>query len=234
MTKIQKLEKKLIRFEETSKNFLASIFEAEVHEIARATAALVRFQLKIRPRLRLIVKALPVLAMLFLASSTAVAYLKPREAQVKINGQPILVAEDKPLPVVDTSPAIVQTIGALRSPFEYRMPINGPISQGYRFYHRGLDITSPMGTPIKPVGPGIVKFTGFMADGHGNVVIVDHGDGLETLYAHMGKIYVGVGNAIDTNDSLGTVGLTGRTTGPHVHFEVIDRGVLVNPDNLIQ
>ena len=113
------------------------------------------------------------------------------------------------------------------------MPIGGHISQGFRNYHRALDITSPLGTPIKPVGAGVVEFAGFTKDGKGNIVIVDHGDGLKTLYAHMGKIYVGVGNQVTTEDVLGTVGLTGRTTGPHVHFEVYDRGFAVNPQNLL-
>lgn len=233
MIKIQKLEQRIIKFEETSKNLLTSIFEAEVREVAKATAALVRFQLKIRPRLRLVVKALPGLTLIFLASSTAVAYIKPHEAEIKINGQAILVARDKPAGGKGVS-EIAQTVGALRSPFLYEKPVDGHVSQGYRYYHRALDITSPLGTPIKPVGPGVVEFAGFAADGKGNIVIVDHGDDLKTLYAHMGKIQVGVGNAVDVDDTLGTVGLTGRTTGPHVHFEVIDRGNLVNPGNLIQ
>lgn len=229
---IRRLELKLIRAEQKTKNLAASIFEAEVHDLARATVALGRLQLKIRPRLRLISKAIPALTLIFLASSTAVAYIKPREAEIKIAGQAILVARDKPA-AGEGTPEITQTIGALRSPFLYEKPIDGQISQGYRSYHRALDITSPLGTPIKPVGPGVVEFAGFVPDGKGNIVIVDHGDDLKTLYAHMGKIYVGVGNAVDTNDTLGTVGLTGRTTGPHVHFEVYDRETLVNPGNLI-
>lgn len=233
MTKIRKLELKLIRFEQAANGLLASIFEAEVHELARAAFIFSQFQLKIRPRLRLVVKALPGLTLLFLASSTAVAYIKPHEAEIKINGQAILVARDKPAGGKGVS-EIAQSVGAIRSPFLYEKPVDGHVSLGYRSYHRALDITSPLGTPIKPVGPGVVEFAGFVADGKGNIVIVDHGDDLKTLYAHMGKIQVGVGNAVDVDDSLGTVGLTGRTTGPHVHFEVIDRGNLVNPENLIQ
>lgn len=192
---------------------------------------LVVSQIRIRPRAGLLVKVLVILALAFLASSKAVAYLEPKEAEVKINGQTILVAEEK-APAAATV-EIAQNIGALRSPFEFDMPINGNISQGYSRYHRALDITSPLGTPIKPIGPGVVEFAGFMPDGKGNVVIVDHGDNLKTLYAHMGKIEVGAGNMVNPSAEVGTVGLTGRTTGPHVHFEVYDQGVAVNPKNLL-
>lgn len=230
---IRKFEKKLISFERTSKDFLASIFEAEVREVAQAFAVLVRFQLKVRPRLRLILKSLPTLTLLFIASSTIVSYIKPHEGDIKIAGQAILVAEDN-LPVEpQVGSEIIQRIESLRSPFLYQKPIDGHVSQGYRSYHRGLDITSPLGTEINPVGPGVVEYAGFIPDGKGNVVIVDHGDELKTLYAHMGKIYVGVGNRVKPGTAIGSVGLTGRTTGPHVHFEVVDRGILVNPENLL-
>lgn len=205
---------------------------ADVQVIGREAIKLAGYQLRIRPRIGLISKVVPVLILAYLASSAAVAYIQPREAGIKINGQAILVAEDQTIHR-EGKAEIVQTIDALRSPFLYEKPIDGPISQGFRSYHRAIDITSPSGTDIKPVGPGIVEFAGFVPDGKGNAVIVDHGDGLKTLYAHMGKIHVGVGNVINTSDSLGTVGLTGRTTGPHVHFEVHDKGVQVNPENLI-
>ena len=69
--------------------------------------------------------------------------------------------------------------------------------------------------------------------GKGNIVIVDHGDGLKSLYAHMGNIYVSVGNEVNPETPLGTVGMTGRTTGPHVHLEIYDKDVAVNPGSIL-
>lgn len=221
------MNKKQKLFKARVKKFKAALKQFRL----KSAYKLVTTQYRIRPRARLLAKVLIILALAFLASSKAVAYIEPKEAEVKINGEAILVAKEK-TPVAAT-PEIAQNIGALRSPFEFDMPINGHVSQGYTRYHRALDITSPLGTPIKPIGPGIVEFAGYMSDGKGNVVIVDHGDNLKTLYAHMGKIEVGAGNMVNPTAEVGTVGLTGRTTGPHVHFEVYDQGVAVNPKNLL-
>ncbi len=64
-------------------------------------------------------------------------------------------------------------------------------------------------------------------------MIVDHGDGLKSLYAHMNRIDVGVGNMVNASMIIGTVGLTGRTTGPHVHIEIIDNGIQVDPASVL-
>ncbi|MEK9146919.1 MAG: M23 family metallopeptidase [Patescibacteria group bacterium] len=233
MTKIRKLELKLIRFENVYKNLLAPILEAEVRELARATFIFTQLQLKIRPRLRLITKALPVLALIYLASSTAVAYLKPREAEIKINGQPVLVAQENLEAKTEGDEGISQAISTKRSPFEFNKPVDGYLSQGYRSYHRAHDIATAYGAAIHPVGSGVVEYAGFTSDGKGNMVVVDHGDSLKSLYAHMGKIQVGVGNLVSSKTIIGTVGLSGRTTGAHVHLEIHDKGVAVNPDNLL-
>lgn len=189
-------------------------------------------QVMIRPRIGLFAKVLVILVITFLATSQAVAYFKPREAEIKINGQPILAVEavsDKSQDEVEIAADIVSR----RSPFEFQKPVGGYISQGYRTYHRALDITGSFNEPIKPLGAGVVEFTGFLADGKGNVVVVDHGDGLKSLYAHMNRIEVGVGNVINTNSTVGTVGLTGRTTGPHVHLEIYDNNVQVDPASIL-
>lgn len=233
MTKIRKLELKLIRFEKASKNLLASVFGTEVRELARAMVIFSQLQLKIRPRLRLVTRALPVLVLIYLASSTAITYLKPREALILINGQPILVASENLEAKTEGDEGISQAISARRSPFEFDKPVDGYLSQGYRSYHRAYDIAVAYGTEIHPVGSGVVEYAGFTSDGKGNVVVVDHGDNLKSLYAHMGKIYVGMGNKVSSKTTIGTVGLTGRTTGAHVHLEVHDNGLAVNPDNLL-
>lgn len=195
--------------------------------------AFVHFQVRIRPRLRLISLVLALLVLLQMGAFTFVSYARPKEAEIKILGQTILVASDGQ--AKDQAPAseISQTIDLRRSPFEFAQPVNGYLSGGYSRYHPAHDIAADLGAPIHPLGAGVVEFTGRVFDGKGNVVIVDHGDGLKSLYAHMGKINVGVGNLVDPAAVLGTVGLTGRTTGPHVHLEIYDNGVIVNPANVL-
>lgn len=190
-------------------------------------------QVQIRPRIRLFAKLLIVLVLALTASSQAIAYLEPKEAEIKINGQPILIGQESTQ--VETEPAEIEAeITSKRSPFDFKLPVEGYVSQGYRSYHRAVDIaTGAVGVPIHALGTGQVEFTGYLADGKGNVVVVNHGDGLKSLYAHMGKIYVGVGNQVDSSSTLGTVGLTGRTTGAHVHLEVYDRDVVINPANVL-
>jgi len=233
---LRKFDRKIGRKVKKFNRDLDKAGKIELEHVAVELAKRVHFQLRIRPRLKLILRILPVLMITFLLSNKALAYLEPKKAEIKINGEAILVASEgnlensKNLGEVE----IRQAVSSKLSPFEFVMPVeNGHISQGYASYHRAFDIATPIGSSIKPVGSGIVEFAGYMPDGKGNVVIVDHGDGLKTLYAHMGKIYVGVGNMVNTDTTVGTIGLTGRTTGPHVHFELYDNGIAVNPSNLL-
>jgi len=189
-------------------------------------------QVKIRPRLKVAIITILSLIIIFQLSSEAVSALKPREAEIKINGKAILVAQDQG-ETTQAEVEINQDLHAKLSPFEFRMPIPGVLSQGYAYYHRANDIAGPLGSPIYPVGAGVIEFAGRVFDGKGNIVVIDHGDGLKSLYAHMGKIEVGVGNTVDTKTAIGTVGLTGHTTGPHVHLEIYDHDVAVNPASVL-
>lgn len=195
--------------------------------------AFLHLQVRIRPRLRLISLVLVLLMPLHVAAFTFVSYARPKEAEIKILGQPILVAAEGQAKDQKPASEISQTIDFSRSPFEFSQPVNGYLSQGFRSYHRAHDIAADFGAPIHPLGSGVVSFAGRVFDGKGNIVIVDHGDGLKSLYAHMDKINVGVGNLVEPATVLGTVGLTGRTTGPHVHLEIYDNGVIVNPANVL-
>lgn len=188
-------------------------------------------QIKIRPRARLFAKFIAVLALLFAVSSPAAAYLEHRRAEFIIGGHQILVAQaaDRPAPEID----INQEVSAHKSPFEFYKPVDGYISQGFSFYHRANDIAAPFGSPVHAIGEGTVAFAGMVYDGHGNTVIIDHGDGLKSAYAHMGRINVGVGNKVDGKTQIGTVGLTGRTTGAHVHMEIIDNDTYVDPSGIL-
>lgn len=189
-------------------------------------------QILIRPRLRLASKAILVGILALIPLSYVSQTVAQNRDKVVVNGHKILVAEATINNTAETND-LDQVIEAKKSPFEFYMPVDGYISQGFSYYHNAVDIASDFGKPIHTLGAGKVVFAGFIADGHGNTVIVEHENGLVSLYAHMGKIYVGVGNEIDTQSPIGTVGLTGRTTGPHVHLEIVDNNIHVDPAGLL-
>jgi murein DD-endopeptidase MepM/ murein hydrolase activator NlpD len=95
-------------------------------------------------------------------------------------------------------------------------------------FHDGIDLAADRGTPIRPFREGTVSFSGRKA-GFGNVVIVDHGKGLESVYGHTDRNLVKTGMKVTRNTILGEVGSTGRSTGPHLHFEVRKSGQSVDP-----
>lgn len=99
--------------------------------------------------------------------------------------------------------------------------------------HRGLDYAAPTGTPAQSVGDGVVTFAGVQG-GYGNVVEVRHGSGHSTLYAHLSKIHVRKGQTVQKGQTIGAVGSTGWSTGPHLHFEFRVNGVHVDPQKVIQ
>jgi murein DD-endopeptidase MepM/ murein hydrolase activator NlpD len=103
------------------------------------------------------------------------------------------------------------------------------VSQGYHLFHPGVDIRAPRGSKITPVRGGIVKLVVSERWGYGNRIEIDHLDGHESLYAHLDEVFVEVGQKVDLETIVGTVGMTGRTTGPHLHLEVRDEGRLINP-----
>ncbi len=95
--------------------------------------------------------------------------------------------------------------------------------------HKGLDFTAPSGTPIYSTGDGTVKLAGYSEGGYGNHVIINHGYGYETLYGHMVRIKVRNGQAIKRGEVIGWVGSTGKSTGPHCHYEVHINSEAVDP-----
>lgn len=102
-----------------------------------------------------------------------------------------------------------------------------PILGGYRM-HDGVDISAIHGTPIKAAGDGKVIYAGYRG-GYGNCVILDHGGGTATLYAHCSRLYVSEGQFVKQGDIIAAVGSTGLSTGPHLHWEVRINGRPVNP-----
>ena len=95
--------------------------------------------------------------------------------------------------------------------------------------HKGLDFTAPQGTPIYAAGDGTVKLAGYSEGGYGNHVVINHGYGYETLYGHMVRIKARPGQRVKRGEVIGWVGSTGKSTGPHCHYEVHVNGEAVNP-----
>lgn len=107
------------------------------------------------------------------------------------------------------------------------------INQGFSFFHPGIDFGTEIGDPVKPVKSGEIVEAGFTTDGYGNTVVVDHGKGLTSRYAHLSKIEVKTGEMVTTDTEIGKVGITGRTTGPHLHLEIRQNGTPLNPLSVI-
>jgi murein DD-endopeptidase MepM/ murein hydrolase activator NlpD len=105
----------------------------------------------------------------------------------------------------------------------------GVITQYFSSYHLALDIAAPYGSPVIASDDGVVTWAGWRDNGGGLVVAIDHGNGISTVYNHLGSMAVGPGQAVAKGQTIAAVGCTGVCTGPHVHFEVIVGGVLVNP-----
>lgn len=105
-----------------------------------------------------------------------------------------------------------------------------PILQTWRA-HLGVDMGAPTGTPVRTVGNGVVNFAG-VQNGYGNVVIIGHSEGRETVYAHLSRIDVNKGEKVSQGAVIGAVGSTGWATGPHLHFEFKIKGAQVNPSEI--
>ncbi len=112
-------------------------------------------------------------------------------------------------------------------------PVGGTISSPYGprwgAFHPGIDISAPEGSPISASAPGVVIYAAMNGGGYGNLVLVDHGGGMVTAYAHQSRIAVSVGQSVSRGQLLGYVGCTGSCTGPHVHFEVRINGSTQDP-----
>ncbi len=108
------------------------------------------------------------------------------------------------------------------------------ITQYYSWRHTGLDIANKVGTPLYAADAGVVEKAGWNSGGYGYMVLINHGGGIKTRYAHASKLYVKVGDRVSRGEAVAAMGSTGRSTGPHIHFEVIINGRLLNPLNYIK
>lgn len=121
-------------------------------------------------------------------------------------------------------------------PISSGMPITS--TYGYRNifgrtqFHKGVDFGAPIGTPVYATGNGVVTYSGW-GTGYGRYIEIDHGNGLVTRYGHMSANYVNVGDSVAANQQIGASGNTGRSTGPHLHYEVRQNGQAVNPQTYL-
>ncbi len=133
---------------------------------------------------------------------------------------------------------VAASTGVVRGTGVFVFPVNGRMTSGFGYrrhpilgtsrLHAGVDFGAPTGTTIYAADSGRVIFSGWRG-GYGNTVIVDHGGGITTLYAHCSRLFVSAGQAVSQGQAIAAVGSTGLSTGPHLHFEVRQNGSPVNP-----
>jgi murein DD-endopeptidase MepM/ murein hydrolase activator NlpD len=145
-------------------------------------------------------------------------------------------------PIVSPTKIVAENTSASSTSLSFQLPANGRISSnfGSRFhpidkkikFHGGIDVAVPTGTRVNSAADGVVEFAG-RRGGYGNLVIVRHADGRETRYAHLDKILVAVGDPVSGGQEIAKSGSTGKSTGPHLHFEVRENGQVVNPMKIL-
>lgn len=150
---------------------------------------------------------------------------------------------------VDTITQVIQIknpvdgliVAEITSPIAW--PVSGVITLNfgetsrYQIFHTGIDIANPQGKsgdPITPFLDGTIKYAREINWGYGKHVIIDHGNNLTSVYAHLDRIYVYEGQEIEIGDTIGTMGSTGWSTGPHLHFEIRVYGIPVNPNKFLR
>lgn len=111
----------------------------------------------------------------------------------------------------------------------FSWPTRGIITTFFALWHPGIDIAAPYGTPVGAADAGVVTFAGWNSTGYGYRVVVNHGNGYTTTYNHLSQIQVRVGDGLSKGGRVGLVGSSGRSTGPHLHFEVIRGNQYLNP-----
>lgn len=153
-------------------------------------------------------------------------------------GQVIIVPDGIKPSVRPSAPRtrqITPDAGTVVASGNFVWPVGGRVTQGFSWYHKGIDIANKDAPNILAADAGKVIVAGWPDNfGYGNRVIIDHGNGYWTLYAHMARVYVSAGQTVRRGDAIGKMGSTGRSTGTHLHFEVIRNGVYLNPLDVLR
>jgi murein DD-endopeptidase MepM/ murein hydrolase activator NlpD len=132
------------------------------------------------------------------------------------------------------APRYANAVAGVHGSGNFIWPTTGIITQYPTWYHMAYDIASNSLPPIIASDKGTVIYAGCIPTGYGCHVMVDHGNGYQTLYGHMSVISVNVGQVVDQGQQLGIMGSTGNSTGPHCHFEIRQGNVLLNPENFLK
>lgn len=150
--------------------------------------------------------------------------LTPLIEQQKTRMTTLIPELEDQIEYLDAKPNILPTEGRISSPFgERKDPFTKRIT-----HHNGIDIANNFNTPIYAAGSGVVIFSGYQGN-YGRVVIISHGYGYKSIYAHNRENLVSEGDRVEKQDMIAKMGSTGRSTGPHVHFEVLENGTPINP-----
>jgi murein DD-endopeptidase MepM/ murein hydrolase activator NlpD len=220
--RMKQLELQMVELEQRDNEVYRSIFEATpIPDSARVKEMLAKNEIRLIQSLSntaLIENMRNQLNNLSLRMSFQVQSFTEITAMVK-NKEKLLRA----IPAIQ--PVSNKNLKRVASGFGYRID---PLYKDSRL-HAGLDFSAPTGTPIYATADGEVQIAGFNTDGYGNKVVINHGYGFQTLYAHMVRVIARVGQSIKRGEVIGYVGSTGKSTGPHLHYEVIKRGTKVDP-----
>lgn len=151
-------------------------------------------------------------------------------------GQTIIVPDG--VPAREAPPAFARRrtpdAGSVVASGDFVWPASGELSQRFVWYHRGVDIANRSSPDVLAADSGTVEYAGCLGGGYGCNVIINHGNGYQTLYAHFAKIYVDSGQRVGRGSAVGKMGSTGRSTGIHLHFEIIQNGAPINPLNVLR
>lgn len=155
---------------------------------------------------------------------------------------PILVPEQFVMVPGGSKPIVVRKVtysqttpgNAIKGSSNFQWPTAACISQFYWARHPGVDLANSQGTAVVAADGGFVEFVGWDGSGYGNMILVNHGNGMITRYAHLSAFAVSAGTSVAKGQLIGRIGSTGRSTGPHLHFELIVNGVHRNPVQILQ
>lgn len=153
-------------------------------------------------------------------------------------GQVLIIPGGTPpkvAPIQPTFARLTPDAGAVSGSGRFVWPTAGRISQGFAWYHQAIDIANKAAPQVLAADSGSVILAGWPDNaGYGNRVIIDHGNGYTTLYAHLSQINVATGQSVNRGNVIGKMGSTGRSTGMHLHFEIRQNGANVNPLGFLQ
>jgi murein DD-endopeptidase MepM/ murein hydrolase activator NlpD len=156
--------------------------------------------------------------------------LDPKNPVITVGQKLIVPGGSKPMPQklvrIYSGPV---PANASKGTGRFVWPTSGRITQSFKPYHRAIDIAGWTGAQIKAADSGYVVESGWSNEGYGNYIVIDHRNGFQTLYGHLSRLFVNAGESVGKGALIGLMGTTGNSTGPHLHFEIRQSGVQINP-----